>query len=139
MSAFLSGLGAAVGDYAQQRLERRGIGRAISQGVNRYRAAQNQAQAGMNPQSPANQMDRSPVANPTMPPQQDMQQPDMQQPMDDGGGEPLGMDAFGEGRLVTRPTIALLGDQGPERVVALNSDPNNKTNAPVIPRYRGRI
>lgn len=57
-------------------------------------------------------------------------------PMSDFEG--LGMEAMAQGKVVTRPTLALLGENGPERIQPLNSNPQNKVNAPpMLPRYRG--
>ena len=143
MGGMMNGLGAALSGYARDRfgnifdpskavpghMKNGGIIGAIGQGMARYRAAQQQASG-----SPANQMDMSPVTG-ALPPQS---QPVGASDETGGGAEPLGMDTFGEGQLVTRPTIALLGDKGAERVVPLNNNPMNKVNSPsVIPRYRG--
>jgi len=156
MGAFFSGLGAAAQNYAQHRLERSGIGRAIQGGVNRYRQAQQQA---ANP-SPATHMDRSPVAeaNPALtPPGQDegMQQPigyadevggDPQQQSNTYGGQGAaafdagdqfsgsmdGIQAMGSGAVVTRPTIALVGEHQPEMVLPLLSQPGQKVSSEML-------
>jgi len=156
MGAFLSGLGAAAQNYAQHRLERSGIGRAIQGGVNRYRQAQQQA---ANP-SPATHMDRSPVAeaNPALtPPGQDegMQQPigyadevggDPQQQSNTYGGQGAaafdagdqfsgsmdGITPMAGGALVTRPTLALVGEKQPEIVAPLLSQPGQKVSSDML-------
>ena len=136
------------------------IGKVIGQGIARYRQHQQQAQQ-QGTGSPSNQMDMSPVASqtsidPTANPagfdnsiggtgpvgyadEIGGDQSGAQGASGSGGGaEPLGMDTFGTGTIVTKPTIALLGDKGvAERIVPLNSNPNNKVNSPsVISRYR---
>ncbi len=40
------------------------------------------------------------------------------------------------GQLVTKPTIALLGEDGPEKIIPLNADPRNKVNG-MNPYSRG--
>ena len=155
MGSFLAGLGTAASNYAQQRLMHRGVGQAISQGVNRYRQAQQQA---ANP-SPATHMDRSPVAesNPALtPPGQDE---GMQQPIgyaDEVGGDPQqsntyggqgaaafdagdqfsgsmdGIDQYGQGQVVTKPTLALVGERGPEAVVPLLTQPGQKIGSDML-------
>ena len=47
-----------------------------------------------------------------------MAQPDMQTDDEQFGGEP---DSLARGKIVTTPTIARLGDRGPEAVIPLNS------------------
>ena len=115
MGGVANGLGAALGGYAQSqfgvpvnptstagmqqqnaaqnRMKRGGIINAVTQGINRYKAAQQQAQAP--PSSPANSMDMSPVANPAMtPPAQGSMAPSNQtagyaDEVGGGDGEPM--------------------------------------------------
>jgi len=55
---------------------------------------------------------------------------------DDSMNQPVPPEPMAQGAtLVTRPTVALLGERGPERVVPLNANPYNKTSMPG--RYRG--
>lgn len=61
-------------------------------------------------------MSPSPAGQPGMPPvQSDM----MSAPMDQSGG-------MAGGRVVSKPTVALLGEKGPEAVVPMNSNKDNK-------------
>lgn len=46
--------------------------------------------------------------------------------MDTYGGEDA--DSFARGGMVTKPTLAVLGDQGPEKVEPLTDQPQNKVN-----------
>lgn len=73
----------------------------------------------------------------------------LQEQMMAGDDTALGPEAMARGKLVTKPTIARLGEAGPEMVVPLNNKPGNHTSLaalqqmtgakePFIPyRYRG--
>lgn len=123
MGSFLSGLGSAIGGAAKNYAQHTPIGRAVG-AVARYRQQQRQQATGIgtppgySDTDPSNMMDRSPVPDQPMDPNQ--------QPPD--GGSPMA-----GGQLVTRPTIALLGENGSEAVIPLNANPTNRTSMP----YRG--
>lgn len=73
---------------------------------------------GSTPPIPGAQSNMSPLpaGQPGMPPaQSDM----MSAPMDQSGG-------MAGGRVVSKPTVALLGEKGPEAVVPMNSNKDNK-------------
>lgn len=175
MGGIVNGIGSAVGGYLRdrfgnplnpsssqaqdmqmRRMKSGGILGAISQGVNRYRAAQQQAQ--QNGMSPANSMDMSPVANPQPPTQADPSQPtgyadEIGGPSamssqssnsysspgaadydagDAFSGSMDGIPEYGSGAIVTKPTIALVGEKSPEMVVPLLSQPGQKVDSTML-------
>jgi hypothetical protein len=68
---------------------------------------------------------------------QDQPIPDLS--MSSGSGS--GFDMFGSGKMVTEPTLAMVGDKGPEAVVPLTDQPGSKTSPGMLggaPRTRWR-
>lgn len=98
--------------YAKYRAMQTPLGRAISGGVQRY---------------------RQPPAGPQIPSQETadaMSAPPMPAPVMDGSTDLAGVEPMAQGQMVTKPTVALLGERGPEAVVPMNGNPANKVSMP---------
>lgn len=65
-------------------------------------------------------------------PQSDMSGPQEQEMA--GGNSPEGppIESYGAGKLVTHPTVARLGEAGPEMVIPLNGKPGNHTRPDLL-------
>lgn len=101
--------------YAKYRAQHTPLGQAIAGVRQRYRQ-----------QNPSPQPQQPDTGVP-MPQPEAMGDPDL------AGLQP---DMMAHGRMVTKPTVALLGERGPEAVVPMNSDPNNKISMPAVPGMR---
>ncbi len=108
--------------YAKYKAQQSPLGRAIAGGMNRYR------------QHRADQAVQSNAAEQPMP----YDPSTMPQLQAQGESELAGIqpDLMAQGRIVTEPTVALLGEKGDEMVIPMNGDPNNKTSMPMRQRYR---
>ena len=114
MAAFLGALGSGALDIAKKKAMNSPVGQAIQGGMNRYR----------NGQSANNTMDDQQAAQDSLEAGGYM-----------GGGAPP--DPMAHGRMVMKPTVALLAEHGqPEMVVPMNADPNNKVSMPAVPGMR---
>lgn len=127
MAAFFGGLGMAALEHAKQKAMNKPLAQAIQGGMDRYRQGQNPG----GPQIPSQE-----TADAAADPSGDnagggyvpMPSPQMPEPM-------------ARGRIVTKPTTALLGESGPEAVVPLNNNPQNRVTPAILnsltPRYHG--
>jgi hypothetical protein len=132
---FWSALGAGLEDYAKQRAMKSPMGRAISGGMSRYRADQGQGQAP--------DLDRSIATSPddSLGGMSAQSTPQEQAPSASDSLAGLTPELMASGRLVTSPTVAMIGEKGPEAVVPLNNNPMNKVsglNATMLPGVRSR-
>jgi hypothetical protein len=135
MGGVLNSIGSALGKYATNQFQNSRLGQGIS-AIQRYRQAQKDAATGIGDPpdtDPSNIMDRSPVPQDTTDANNTPSSVPQQQMQDSSGAIPMANGAT----LVTRPTIVLLGEKGPESVQPLNSNPMNKTSMPAPARYRG--
>lgn len=139
MAAFLGALGSGALQYAKARAMSSPVGRAIAGGMDRYRA-------GQHPQVTGNTMDRSPVPDVVTPggmPPADASNQAMSMDPTQNSGELAGLspDLMAQGKIVTSPTRAIIGERGPEAVVPLNDNPQNRVTPAILnsltPRYRG--
>lgn len=105
--------------YAKYRAQQTPLGRAISGVQQRYRQQHQPDQPQPAPAAP-------------MPEPQSMGDPNL------AGLQP---EMMAQGKIVTRPTTAILGERGPEAVVPLNDNPQNHVTPAILnsltPRYRG--
>lgn len=138
MAAFLTGLekvGSVLGNYEQQKAIQRGKLAGLV-------ASQFQGGSGI-PSSPSSTMDDSmpadnaamtppPVMNPAPPPVQSNPMPNAPAAPQAPGPPPAPMST---GRVVTTPTLAVLGEDGAEAVIPLNGAPDNKTNMAMVSPY----
>jgi hypothetical protein len=138
MAAFLAGLGSGALQYAKQRAMSSPVGRAISGGVSRYRG-QNPETVAAGAQQAQDSLEQSGALGGMPPPNAD--QTAMSMDPTTGSGELAGLSPLAHGRIVTQPTKALLGERGPEAVVPLNPNPQNRVTPAILdsltPRYRG--
>ena len=109
MGAFFGALGRGLENYGKNALQNSRLGKSISQ-FGPHQQVSADEQTGALDTTPATSTDAY------MPPDNSMAPPP---PVD-------GMDAFAGGKLVTQPTVAMLGEKGPEAVVPLNSAPGQK-------------
>lgn len=133
MPSFLSNLGTGLEQTAKGMALRSPVGRAIAAGMPRYRQQHSATDPG--PQIPSQETADA-----------------MSEPSDSLGGMNVPVDpneqaaamsadprlssAFepmAHGRMVTKPTLALLGERGPEAVVPMNTNPENKVSMPPTP------
>lgn len=99
----------------------------LYQMANRYRQQQNSGAGQESTAAPPTapwQPSMPPDPSQAMPPQPGM-------PQQDEAG-PLGYDNAAKGVLVTQPTIARVGENGPEAIVPLNNNPGNKVRPDLL-------
>lgn len=113
--------------YAKYKAQQTPLGRAIAGPMNRYR--QHHADQAVQANAAEQPMPYDP--NQMTPPQ--LPQPEAQGDSDLAGLQP---EMMSQGRMVTKPTLALIGDRGPEAVVPMNANPANKVSMPMPHRYR---
>lgn len=117
MGSFFGALAEGLGDYAKYRAMKSKTGQAIQGGF----------------QQPSPALDRSAMENnpATAPDPNTMQAPPAPQPAliapPTAPPEPMG-----GGKVVTTPTVALLGDKGPEAVVPLTDQPGNRVGTKML-------
>lgn len=135
MPGFWSGLGQGLANYGAARLRRSPAGMFMHQQqgldlpINRQIATE--SASGANIPSAAQGSDLGAF---TPAPYNDSQSADQ-----NWSGASGGMDAFAGGKIVTKPTAALVGDQGPEAIIPLNPKPGQKTSPGMLGGQRARF
>lgn len=132
MGSFFGDLAQGLGDYAKYRIGDSPIGRAILGGMQQRQQQKKfdqQMEGGMerdvqgqdaltpSPDIPANDQTPNPIAAQSAVPSAASPPQSMFTP------EPMAA-----GKVVTSPTVALLGDKGPEAVVPLTDQPGNRVS-----------
>lgn len=136
MAGFWAGLksvGSAIGQAELDRVKNRGIGGMINQGMHQVGAPPDAPPPGV----PSDGVD-------AFQPDMSMQPPPVTVPPPSNVpmGAPMAPQAptpMSTGRIVTQPTIALLGENGQaEAVIPMNDNPDNKTSMSMLSsgRYR---
>lgn len=122
MGAFFGALGHGLMNYGKQRLLQSRLGQ-LGQPALAGRFAPGQ-QLSTNEQ--IGDLDSGPATSSDnyMPPEDNQAPPPSVG--DTSAGDTGGLDAFGGGKIVTTPTVAKLGDKGPEAVIPLTSQPGEK-------------
>lgn len=136
MAGFWSGLGQGLANYGMGMVRRSPAGMFMhprGQGLNLPldRQIATQDASGANIPSAAQGSDLG-AFNPT--PYDESQSADQ-----NWSGASGGMDAFAGGKIVTKPTTALVGDQGPEAIIPLNPKPGQKTSPGMLGGSRARF
>lgn len=136
----MGGFNSYLGQYPGQRTVR-GIQNLVHGPMNGFRTFRQAYNHYVHPAQGPNPTQLTPTGvagNPTgsvvgYPTQASDESGQMDQSQTDNGSDPS---PLATGRIVTKPTTALLGESGPEVVVPLNADPRNHVNGLPIPRYR---
>lgn len=150
MGGFWSYVGHGIEDYAKARAQRSPMGQAIMGGVNRYRQTHTTNPTDPSSMNPSEQNDPNTTADPFHPGGMDVtptpgmdygdQSWGTQSSGDSDKSESSGAGAglistlagLSQGKLVTSPTYALIGEKGPEAVVPMNANPNNKVSPQLL-------
>jgi hypothetical protein len=93
--------------------------------MNRYGRHQQPQMMGPHPNQPQSQTDQDIANMQAIPPEPGSMPPQPNAPMGEDSG-PLGYENAAKGVLVTKPTIARVGESGPEAIVPLNNAAGNK-------------
>jgi hypothetical protein len=123
-------VGGFLSDYAKNHT---GAGRMVGK-YQRYRAAHQQPigtsptdpESGVQPSAPPNPYDGAAGQS-----QQDLMGGSQEQQWT-GDDTAFGPEPMAHGKLVTKPTIAKLGESGPEIVIPLNNAPGNHTRPDLL-------